>query len=163
EVLEDRRPMTVAVSDPAADVHEVELLRELGFDSLLMLPMVCGEDLWGLVEVYDNRADGFATGDVDAARRVVERACAVLERLAAIERRADTEYSGLALNERGYERLVASGLDRVDYTLAATETFNQRNGNRSLAEAQDAADSVLQRSELPVTFTISVAFGCPFE
>lgn len=83
EVLEDRRPMTVAVSDPAADVHEVELLRELGFDSLLMLPMVCGEDLWGLVEVYDNRADGFATGDVDAARRVVERACAVLERLAA--------------------------------------------------------------------------------
>ncbi|TMK68606.1 MAG: hydroxymethylglutaryl-CoA lyase [Actinobacteria bacterium] len=100
------------------------------------------------------------------------------EVVAAIERRADTEYSGLALNERGYERLVASGLDRnergyerlvasgldrVDYTLAATETFNQRNGNRSLAEAQDAADSVLQRSELPVTFTISVAFGCPFE
>jgi len=85
------------------------------------------------------------------------------EVVAAIERRADTEYSGLALNERGYERLVASGLDRVDYTLAATETFNQRNGNRSLAEAPDAADSVLQRSELPVTFTISVAFGCPFE
>jgi hydroxymethylglutaryl-CoA lyase/(R)-citramalyl-CoA lyase len=85
------------------------------------------------------------------------------EVVARIERRPGTEYSGLALNERGYERLVASGLDRVNYTLAATETFNQRNGNRSLAEAQDAAAVVLDRSELPVTLTISVAFGCPFE
>src|SRR5262249_33269666 len=85
------------------------------------------------------------------------------EVVAGIERRPGTEYSGLALNERGYERLVASGLDRVNYTLAATETFNQRNGNRSLAEAQDAAAAVLDRSELPVTLTISVAFGCPFE
>jgi isopropylmalate/homocitrate/citramalate synthase len=85
------------------------------------------------------------------------------EVVAGIERRPGTEYSGLALNERGYERLVASGLDRVNYTLAATETFNQRNGNRSLTEAQDAADAVLARSELPVTLTISVAFGCPFE
>jgi hydroxymethylglutaryl-CoA lyase/(R)-citramalyl-CoA lyase len=85
------------------------------------------------------------------------------EVVAGIERRPGTEFSGLALNERGYERLVASGLDRVNYTLAATETFNQRNGNRSLADAQDAAAAVLDRSELPVTLTISVAFGCPFE
>jgi GAF domain-containing protein len=83
EVLEERKPMTVALSDPAADAQEVKLLRELGFDSLLMLPMVCGDVLWGLVEVYDNRANGFAAGDVAAARRVVDRACAVLERLAA--------------------------------------------------------------------------------
>src|SRR6266540_5865167 len=40
-----------------------------------------------------------------------------------IERRAGTEYSGLALNVKGYERLAASGLDRVNNALAATETF----------------------------------------
>src|SRR5207247_4400459 len=85
------------------------------------------------------------------------------EVVAAIERRDGTEYSGVALNEQGYERLAASGLDRVNFTLAATETFNRRNGNRTLAEAQDGADGVLARSELPVTLTISVAFGCPFE
>src|SRR3954452_21849694 len=45
----------------------------------------------------------------------------------AIERREGTEYSGLALNPKGYERRVASGLDHVNYTLAATETFNRRN------------------------------------
>jgi hydroxymethylglutaryl-CoA lyase/(R)-citramalyl-CoA lyase len=81
----------------------------------------------------------------------------------AIERRDGTEYSGLALNAKGYERLVASGLDRVNYTLAATESFSRRNANQSLTEAKAAAKEVLERSELPVTVTISVAFGCPFE
>ncbi|MFL6039208.1 MAG: hydroxymethylglutaryl-CoA lyase [Gaiellaceae bacterium] len=80
-----------------------------------------------------------------------------------IERRDGTEYSGLALNVKGYERLVAAGLDRVNFTLAATETFNRRNGNQSLAEARAAATEVLLRSRLPATLTISVAFGCPFE
>jgi isopropylmalate/homocitrate/citramalate synthase len=85
------------------------------------------------------------------------------EVVAAIDRRDGTEYSGLALNEKGYERLAASGLDRVNFTLAATESFSERNANQSIAEAQAAAESVIARSELPVTLTISVAFGCPFE
>jgi isopropylmalate/homocitrate/citramalate synthase len=49
-----------------------------------------------------------------------------------IERREGTEYSGLALNVKGYERLVATGLDRVNFTLAATESFSRRNANQSL-------------------------------
>ena len=81
----------------------------------------------------------------------------------AIERREGTEYSGLALNVKGYERLVASGLDRVNFTLAATDSFSRRNANQSVAEARAAAADVLGRSEVPVTITISVAFGCPFE
>jgi len=85
------------------------------------------------------------------------------EVVAAVQRREGTEYSGLALNAKGYERLVATGLDRVNYTLAATESFSRRNANQSLAEARAAAAEVLARSELPVTVTISVAFGCPFE
>ncbi|HYY03068.1 MAG TPA: hydroxymethylglutaryl-CoA lyase [Gaiellaceae bacterium] len=85
------------------------------------------------------------------------------EVVAAIERIEGVEYSGLALNERGYERLVASGLDRVNFTLAATESFNRRNGNRSLAEAEAAAAVVVERSQLPVTLTISCSFGDPFE
>jgi len=85
------------------------------------------------------------------------------EVVAGIEPREGTEYSGLALNVQGYERLAASGLDRVNFTLAATESFNLRNGNRTLAEAQSGADEVLARSDRPVTLTISVAFGCPFE
>ncbi len=81
----------------------------------------------------------------------------------AIERREGTEYSGLALNVKGYERLVATGLDRVNFTLAASESFSRRNANQSMAEARAAAAEVIGRSVQPVTITISVAFGCPFE
>jgi isopropylmalate/homocitrate/citramalate synthase len=83
---------------------------------------------------------------------------------AAIERRAGTEYSGLVLNERGWERFAASGLDRVNVTLGATETFNERNGNATLAEAIERVESILAAAgTTPATVTISVCFGCPFE
>ena len=76
------------------------------------------------------------------------------------------ELSGLVLNERGYERLAQTALRRVNVTLAATESFNERNGNMALAEARAAAASIVSRARadgLPATVTLSVAFGCPFE
>ncbi|HEU5064929.1 MAG TPA: hydroxymethylglutaryl-CoA lyase [Gaiellaceae bacterium] len=81
----------------------------------------------------------------------------------AIERRDGVEYSGLVLNEKGYERFAATSLDRVNLTLGATETFNQRNGNASLAEARERIAKILEAANEPTTVTISVAFGCPFE
>ena len=73
------------------------------------------------------------------------------------------ELSGLVLNPRGYERLAATRLDRVNVTLAATDTFNRRNANASLAEATERVEEILRASERPATATISCSFGCPFE
>jgi isopropylmalate/homocitrate/citramalate synthase len=83
--------------------------------------------------------------------------------VAAIERREGTEYAGLVLNERGYERFAASGLDRINVTFAATESFNRANGNASLDEAIARVEAILALAEVPATVTISVCFGCPFE
>jgi hydroxymethylglutaryl-CoA lyase len=85
------------------------------------------------------------------------------EVVSGTDRREGVEYSGLVLNEEGYRRLAATPLDRVNCTLAATETFNRRNANASLDEALARVLSILERSERPTTATISVAFGCPFE
>ena len=85
------------------------------------------------------------------------------EVVAAIERREGVEYSGLVLNERGHERFAATGLDRVNATLGATEEFNRRNGNASLDEAVARVEAILAAAEVPATVTLSVAFGCPFE
>jgi isopropylmalate/homocitrate/citramalate synthase len=82
---------------------------------------------------------------------------------AAIDRHAGAEYSGLALNERGWERFARTSLDRVNCTFAATETFNRRNGNASLDEAVAGVDAILAVADRLATVTISVAFGCPFE
>src|SRR6266516_3689878 len=82
---------------------------------------------------------------------------------AGIERRDGVEYAGLVLNEQGFERLRQTELDRVNVTLGATDTFNRRNGNASLAEATARVQRILAEANQPTTATISVAFGCPFE
>src|SRR5215218_40660 len=85
------------------------------------------------------------------------------EVVAGIDRRDGTEYSGLVLNEQGYERFAQTGLDRVNATFGATEEFNRRNGNASLEDALARVERILAEAQRPATVTISVAFGCPFE
>ena len=86
------------------------------------------------------------------------------EVVALVRRREDVELSGLVLNEQGWERFAAAGLDRVNVTLAATETFNLRNGNATLAEAIERAAAILAAAgETAASVTISCSFGCPFE
>jgi isopropylmalate/homocitrate/citramalate synthase len=85
------------------------------------------------------------------------------EEVVAAVGEVDAELSGLVLNERGWERLAATTLDRVNVTLAATETFNQRNGNASLEEAAARVERILTVADRPTTATISCSFGCPFE
>jgi hydroxymethylglutaryl-CoA lyase/(R)-citramalyl-CoA lyase len=85
------------------------------------------------------------------------------EVVAATARREGTEYSGLVLNERGFERLQATPLDRVNCTLAATESFSRRNANASVDEAVAKVQAIVAAADRPCTVTVSVAFGCPFE
>jgi len=80
-----------------------------------------------------------------------------------LDKRSGTEYAGLVLNRKGYERLRATPLDRVNCTFAATDTFNRRNGNMSLEDAVAQVKAIVAASDLPTTVTVSVAFGCPFE
>jgi hydroxymethylglutaryl-CoA lyase/(R)-citramalyl-CoA lyase len=95
----------------------------------------------------------------------VPRMAGAEEVVAAIERRSGTEYVGLVLNERGWERFAASGLDRVNVTFGATESFNQANGTMSLEDAVAQADAIVRACDdsSQTTVTISVALGCPFE
>jgi isopropylmalate/homocitrate/citramalate synthase len=85
------------------------------------------------------------------------------EVVAGVERRDGVEYSGLVLNEQGHHRLRATSLDRINCTLAATESFNRRNANASLEDAAARVERIVAGADRPVTVTISVAFGCPFE
>jgi hydroxymethylglutaryl-CoA lyase/(R)-citramalyl-CoA lyase len=85
------------------------------------------------------------------------------EEVVAAARRGGSELQGLVLNERGHERFARTTLDRVNCTLAATETFNRRNGNASLDEAVESVRTILAAASVPATVTISCAWGCPFE
>jgi hydroxymethylglutaryl-CoA lyase/(R)-citramalyl-CoA lyase len=85
------------------------------------------------------------------------------EEVVALVDRGAAELSGLVLNERGWERFAQTTLGRVNCTLAATETFNRRNGNASLEEAIERVRAIAAAATVPVTVTVSCAWGCPFE
>jgi isopropylmalate/homocitrate/citramalate synthase len=98
-------------------------------------------------------------------RRVPQMAGAE-EVVGAVERAESVVYAGLALNERGYERLAATGLGEVRFAFGATESFNRRNQSASVEESLSAALRIVERARsdgLRSAVTISVAFGCPFE
>ena len=86
--------------------------------------------------------------------------------VAALDRRDGVVYSGLALNERGYDRLREAGLDEVSFAVAATESFSQRNAGASVDAALEDGERIVMRARedgIRASVTISVAFGCPFE
>jgi hydroxymethylglutaryl-CoA lyase/(R)-citramalyl-CoA lyase len=83
------------------------------------------------------------------------------EVVAALERRSGVVYSGLVLNEKGAERFAATELDSLHFNLAATDEFGRRNANASVEES--LATLARLESDRPLSVSISVAFGCPFE
>jgi (R)-citramalyl-CoA lyase len=86
--------------------------------------------------------------------------------MAALHRQHGTGYAGLVLNEQGYERASAAGVDEIHYAFAATDEFGRRNQNATTAQGLDTALSLVRRARadrMPITVTVSVAFGCPFE
>jgi isopropylmalate/homocitrate/citramalate synthase len=109
-------------------------------------------------------------GAVEAASfvnpRLVPQMAGAEEVLAAVHRRPGTVLSGLVLNERGFERALAAGVDEVHYAFPVTETFARRNQNGTVAGGIELSHVLVARAReagLPITVTLIVAFGCPFE
>jgi isopropylmalate/homocitrate/citramalate synthase len=86
--------------------------------------------------------------------------------VAALELDGGTRFAGLVLNERGYERAVATGLREIHYAFPVTDEFCRRNQGSSVAEALAIGERLIDRAAgdgVRITVTLSVAFGCPFE
>jgi hydroxymethylglutaryl-CoA lyase/(R)-citramalyl-CoA lyase len=88
------------------------------------------------------------------------------EVVSAIQRRPGVVYAGLALNERGYERLRDTTLDEVHFAFAVSEEFNRRNAGTGTEESVVAGERIVARAHedgLRATVTLGTSFGCPFE
>ncbi len=74
---------------------------------------------------------------------------------------------GLVLNERGWDRALAAGVDEANVVVCATDGFGIRNQGASVAEQVAAMAAIANRRAAqggpPISVTISVAFGCPFD
>ena len=70
-VLERREPRTACIGVGEVDAAEESVLRTLGYQSLLMLPLVLRGKTWGLVEVYRIEAIPFGGVEIRAAGSVL--------------------------------------------------------------------------------------------
>lgn len=82
---------------------------------------------------------------------------------------ADLKHSriGLVLNMRGWERCVAAQCDEANVVVCATDGFGTRNQGSTTSQQIDTLASIVERQAVeggpPITATLSVAFGCPFD
>jgi hydroxymethylglutaryl-CoA lyase len=96
--------------------------------------------------------------------------------LAGVDVPADVSVSVLIPNERGLDAALAvldgggaggrPAFDEVNVFLSASETHNQNNVNRSIAESLRGLEAVLARARaagLRCEGVISTSFGCPYE
>jgi (R)-citramalyl-CoA lyase len=74
-----------------------------------------------------------------------------------------TVYASLVLNRKGLERALTTSTNEIHVAYPVTETFAQRNQNTTVEEGARAAEDIIRGTDLKVTATVSVAFGCPFE
>lgn len=99
------------------------------------------------------------------AKRVPQMAGAE-EIMAALPKTPGRSRIGLVLNQRGWDRCVEAGCDEANVVVCATDGFGIRNQGASSAEQVDTLGAIMaarRKEDPPVSVTISVAFGCPFD
>jgi hydroxymethylglutaryl-CoA lyase len=88
------------------------------------------------------------------------------EVMAAIDRRAGVVYAALVPNPKGAQRAVAARADEIELVVSASETHNQKNVRRSVAESLIATSDVVEIAHgagIRADAIVSTSFGCPYE
>ncbi len=83
-----------------------------------------------------------------------------------ISRQPGIAYPVLVPNERGMERALACGAQEIAVFTAASETFNQKNINCSIAESIERFKPVMAmaaKAGVKVRGYVSTVIGCPYE
>ena len=85
--------------------------------------------------------------------------------LASVVRVPGVVYAGLVLNEKGYDRALAAGVDEIHYAFAMTDEFGLRNQNQTSEQGLEVGQTLIGRARedgKPITVSFIVSFGCPF-
>ncbi|MGE7091237.1 hydroxymethylglutaryl-CoA lyase [Lysinibacillus sp. NPDC048646] len=89
-----------------------------------------------------------------------------VEVLQAIKREKDITYAALVPNMRGLERALQADIDEVNVFMSASESHNQNNINKTIAETFPILQEVVTGAKSEnknVRGYISTVIGCPYE
>jgi hydroxymethylglutaryl-CoA lyase len=85
---------------------------------------------------------------------------------AGLQKFTGVTFSALVPNLKGYERALAAGIRHMEFVIAASETFNRKNLNRSMAESLQLLEQttrLAERDAVVLRVGFSTCFHCPFE
>ncbi|MEO1474729.1 MAG: hydroxymethylglutaryl-CoA lyase, partial [Pseudomonadota bacterium] len=83
-----------------------------------------------------------------------------------LEKTAGRSRIALALNEKGMRRAIDAEADEINFVLVASETFGKRNQGMTPEESAAMLDQCAPLAHevgIPLSATISVAFGDPYD
>ncbi|MED1472498.1 hydroxymethylglutaryl-CoA lyase [Bacillus salipaludis] len=89
-----------------------------------------------------------------------------LEVAKGIERMPGVKYTALVPNRRGLEKALEGNVDEMAVFMSASETHNQKNINKSIADTFPVLEEVVKEAMSAgkaVRGYVSTVFGCPYE
>lgn len=123
---------------PSERIHLIELLGDAGLDHIEVAAFV--------------------------SPRAVPAMAGAAEIVSGIRRRPGSTYAALVPNLKGAELALTTDVDELTVTLSASEGYNQRNVQMTLAESEQVvADVVALAGEVRTDAVVSCAFGSPYE
>ena len=84
---------------------------------------------------------------------------------AGLNRTGQTRHIALALNEKGVRRAIDAKADEINFVLVAGEGFGEKNQRMSPQQSADMlahCAPLVYEADIPLSATISVAFGDPY-
>ena len=84
----------------------------------------------------------------------------------AIDKHADVTFSALVPNEQGIKKAISLNVKKIAIFTAASESFNQRNINCSIAESIERFNPIIKlarENQIEIRAYISCVLGCPYE
>lgn len=88
------------------------------------------------------------------------------ELVTRLPRGRSVSHIGLVMNERGFERARATGIQEINFVVVSTEAFNRRNQGVSIAETLAEWPRIARLAReagIKAGVTLGATFGCPFE
>jgi diguanylate cyclase (GGDEF)-like protein len=115
-VLAGMRPYLVDLDNPDADSAEVGYLREIGYQTLLMLPLVVRGESIGVVELFSERAHAFSDREIELAQMLAREAAVTFDNARLYDELRQLAYrdslTGLANRARLQDR-VEHAIERL--------------------------------------------------
>ncbi|MEY2399515.1 MAG: hydroxymethylglutaryl-CoA lyase [Actinomycetota bacterium] len=112
---------------------------------------------------------GTGVRTIEAVSFVSEKAVPAMagaaEVMAKLQRNPDVSYVALVPNLRGAQGALEAVVDGLTVTVSASETYSQKNTNRTIAESMTSVEQICDfvDERVPVDVVISCAFGSPYE